>query len=87
MKCFHGSLIFSLSFRDSSSSRFEIKHELAQSVPVGTGPPFNLSYQVGSPYPNQVLNNILHNESENRFSCTVHLNKINISFGRLRCFC
>ncbi|XP_067235336.1 integrin alpha-11 isoform X2 [Chanodichthys erythropterus] len=32
--------------RDSSSSRFEIKHELAQSVPVGTGPPFNLSYQI-----------------------------------------
>uniref|UniRef100_A0A9J8BNM7 Integrin subunit alpha 11 n=1 Tax=Cyprinus carpio carpio TaxID=630221 RepID=A0A9J8BNM7_CYPCA len=32
--------------RDSSPSRFEIKPELVQSVPVGTGPPFNLSYQI-----------------------------------------
>ncbi|KAF4094741.1 hypothetical protein G5714_023819 [Onychostoma macrolepis] len=32
--------------RDSSPSRFEIKPELGQSFPVGTGPPFNLSYQI-----------------------------------------
>ncbi|XP_039504103.1 integrin alpha-11 [Pimephales promelas] len=32
--------------RDSSSSHFEIKPELSQSVPVGIGPPFNLSYQI-----------------------------------------
>ncbi|KAI2648648.1 Integrin alpha-11 [Labeo rohita] len=32
--------------RDSSPSRFEIKPELGQSVAVGTGPPFNLSYQI-----------------------------------------
>ncbi len=35
-----------LCFRDSSPSRFEIKPELGQSFSVGTGPPFNLSYQV-----------------------------------------
>uniref|UniRef100_A0A8C2DK61 Integrin, alpha 11b n=1 Tax=Cyprinus carpio TaxID=7962 RepID=A0A8C2DK61_CYPCA len=32
--------------RDSSPSRFEIKPELDQSLPAGTGPPFNLSYQI-----------------------------------------
>ncbi|XP_056307282.1 integrin alpha-11 [Danio aesculapii] len=32
--------------RDSSPSRFEIKPEQAQSIPVGSGPPFNLSYQI-----------------------------------------
>ncbi|TRY98847.1 hypothetical protein DNTS_027859 [Danionella cerebrum] len=32
--------------RDSSPSRFEIRPELASVIPVGTGPPFNLSYQV-----------------------------------------
>ncbi|XP_043083195.1 integrin alpha-11 isoform X2 [Puntigrus tetrazona] len=32
--------------RESSRSRFEIKPELGQSVSAGTGPPFNLSYQI-----------------------------------------
>uniref|UniRef100_A0A673KVR7 Integrin alpha-11-like n=1 Tax=Sinocyclocheilus rhinocerous TaxID=307959 RepID=A0A673KVR7_9TELE len=32
--------------RGSSPSRFEIKPELDQSLSVGTGPPFNLSYQI-----------------------------------------
>ncbi|XP_051978489.1 integrin alpha-11-like [Xyrauchen texanus] len=32
--------------RDSSPSRFEIKPELSQNVPIGSGPAFNLSYQI-----------------------------------------
>ncbi|XP_056596195.1 integrin alpha-11 [Triplophysa dalaica] len=32
--------------RDSSPSRFEIKPDVVQSFPIGTGPGFNLSYQI-----------------------------------------
>ncbi|XP_026094298.1 integrin alpha-11-like [Carassius auratus] len=32
--------------RDSSPSRFDLKPGFDQSLPVGTGPPFNISYQI-----------------------------------------
>uniref|UniRef100_A0A673L5C4 Integrin alpha-11-like n=1 Tax=Sinocyclocheilus rhinocerous TaxID=307959 RepID=A0A673L5C4_9TELE len=64
-----------LSFRGSSPSRFEIKPELDQSLSVGTGPPFNLSYQASSSYSKIiVLNNILQSESEH-IRCAFEQNK------------